>query len=497
MGRARVLAAAAVLVVVGACAAPSEPLVRFPTGAGDVVSTAPPDAVGPIRFREGRMVDAEGRVVLVHGINSVRKSDPFYSPLEDGWLGPADFDLFARSGLNGVRLGVWADALMPEPGVIDQDYLDHVTDTVDAIAAHGMWVLLDFHQDVFSGMPAWATLPAAAGLSTDPPALLEPIGWAASYFSPRSQQQWEDWWANATLPSGRGVVDAFGDGIAAVAERFAGNPNVLGLELLNEPFPSGSQVGNCLAGSCPALDALVTARWTELTNRARAAAPNLPIWWEPIMLSFFTPEQRLSTAGVAPTPATGDRQIGLSFHTYCLGTDGGKPVEPSVGELALCRPVFDAAFDRAGHEAASLGGAPAMLTEFGASASPLNATTPARLADDHLMSWLHWHYPSGATASGLGTEVVETQLVRTYAQATAGTPLSQRYDPATGAFTFRYRPDRSITAPTSIVVPARPYPDGYVVHVSGGSVTSEPNAGRLTVEPDATSTEVTVTVARA
>ena len=161
--------------------------------------------------------------------------------------------------------------------------------------------------------------------------------------------------------------------------------------------------------------------------------------------------------------------------------------------------MFGAAFDRAERQSAAWGGAPAILTEFGASAAPLNATTPARLADEHLMSWLHWHYPSGATggAGGLGTEVVETQLVRTYAQATAGTPVRQKFDPATGAFTFRYRPDRTITAPTSIVVPSRAYPDGYVVDGAGGEATSAPNSGRLTVEPDATSTEVTVTVARA
>ena len=241
MGRARGWAAAVALVLsIGACAVPSEPLVRFPTGVGGVVSTAPPDVVGPISFRGRDLVDATGRVVLIHGVNSVRKSAPWYSPLEDGWLGPADFELFARSGLNGIRLGVWADALMPEVGEIDEAYLDQVAATVDAIEAAGMWVLLDFHQDVFSGMPDWATLPGTAALSPEPPELLQPIGWAAEYFSDRSLQQWEDWWANATLPSGRPVVDAFGDGIAAVAERFADEPTVIGVELLNEPFPSGS-----------------------------------------------------------------------------------------------------------------------------------------------------------------------------------------------------------------------------------------------------------------
>jgi endoglycosylceramidase len=295
------------------------------------------------------------------------------------------------------------------------------------------------------------------------------------------------------LPAGGGVVDAFGDGIAAVAARLADRPEVMGIELLNEPFPSGSQLGSCLAGWCPALDALVSERWTALTNRVRAVAPSLPVWWEPVTLSFFTPLQHLVDDGVTAGPD--GRQVGLSFHTYCLGTDGGAPTEPSAGELAFCRPVFAAAFDRA-EQQISAWDAPGMLTEFGASASPLNVTTPATLADDHLMSWFHWHYPSGATASGLGTEVVETQLVRTYAQATAGTPLSQRFDPATGAFTFRYRPDRSITAPTSISVPGRAYPDGYVAEVRGGTVTSSPDAGRVTVEPDATSDEVSVHVTR-
>jgi endoglycosylceramidase len=92
--------------------------------------------------------------------------------------------------------------------------------------------------------------------------------------------------------------------------------------------------------------------------------------------------------------------------------------------------------------------------------------------------------------------VVETQLVRPYAQATAGEPLAQRYDPATGDFTFRFRPDRTISSPTSIAVPGRAYPDGYDAEITGGATTSPADAGRLTVEPDASSTEVVVHMTR-
>ena len=134
--------------------------------------------------------------------------------------------------------------------------------------------------------------------------------------------------------------------------------------------------------------------------------------------------------------------------------------------------------------------APAILGEFGASSSPLNATGAANLADEHLVSWLHWHHP------GAAPEVVRTQLVRAYAQATAGTPTLQKFDPTTGDFEFRFVPDHSVTAPTSIVLPAVQYPDGYTATVVGGSVTSAADAGRLTVIADPGAAEVVVRVRR-
>jgi endoglycosylceramidase len=478
------------LVVLSACA--PQPLVHLNETATSAVSTPTPDVVGPLQLRGTQLVDALGRVVIIHGVNSVDKSAPYISPLTNGWLGPDDLDYLAQAGFNGIRLGVWSASLEPEPGVIDQDYLDQVEATVDALAARHMWVLLDFHQDVFSGLPSWATLPDAASLSDTAPPLISFIGWSAQYFSDKSLQQWTDWWNNAALPSGRGVVDAFGDGVAAVADRFKDNPNVMGVELLNEPFPGGKQVDNCLSGSCPAQDAQLSARFAELTNRVRAVAPTMPVWWEPIALGPVNPTQHMSIAAVTPGP-NGD-QVGLSFHSYCLDTDGGKPTEPPPAEVALCQQVFQKAFDNAGKTSTSWN-APAMLTEFGASSSPLNATGPTELADQHLTSWLHWHFPFGS-AGGRAPDVVESQLERAYAEATAGSPVSQSFDPSTGDFTFVYHPDSSITAPTSIVIPPRQYIDGYTAAVTGGTVTSAANSGTLTVAADPGATTVTVHVTR-
>jgi endoglycosylceramidase len=465
----------AIVTTATACAVPAT--ARFPSGAGGVVSVAPPDMAGPLHLRGRQLVDAEGRVVLIHGINSVNKAAPFISPLGEGWLGPDELERLRAEGMNGVRLGVWAAGLLPEPGAIDHDYLDDVAEVVDALDDAGFWVLLDFHQDVFWGMPTWATTATAAAASDEPSPLLSWIGWAAAYTTERSNRQWQDWWSDVEIVPGKGVQELYADGVAAVAARFADAPNVVGIDLLNEPYP-GADLFQCLQ-SCPGRYQQVASAFTGLTDAVRAVAPQMPVWWEPFTLGPPFP-------GVAD-PGEG---IGLSFHTYCLHTDGGTPVAPSPAEQALCDGVYDAAFDGA-TAVSRRWDAPAMLTEFGASQSPLNATGGAARADEQLISWFHWHgtddYP----------EVVRTQLLRTYAQATAGTPTRQHFEPATGAYELRYLPDHTVDAPTSIVVPGAHHPDGYEVTVTGGTVTSPPDAGRLTVVADPGSAEVVVRVRRA
>ena len=74
-----------------------------------------------------------------------------------------------RIGIRGV--GSLANTLI-EPSVAVTDAARYVawTDSrngndeiyVARLSAAGVWVLLDFHQDVFEGMPTWATTPAAA-----------------------------------------------------------------------------------------------------------------------------------------------------------------------------------------------------------------------------------------------------------------------------------------------------------------------------------------------
>ncbi len=61
--------------------------------------------------------------------------------------------------------------------------------------------------------------------------------------------------------------------------------------------------------------------------------------------------------------------------------------------------------------------------------------------------------------------------MRTYPQATAGTPTQVSYDATTGRFSMTYTPKLSIKQPTQIFVSPLTSPHGYDVSVAGGTAT--------------------------
>lgn len=487
-----------VLGLVAACAPPPE-LVPFPEPASPVVSSVAPDTVGPLRMRGADLVDAQGRVVLIHGINSVRKDWPYISTTEPGYLGPMDLEFLRNSGFNAVRLGVSYARTMPTPGVIDQGYLDDVVAMVDLLAAQGLWVQLDYHQDVFHQMPDWATPADAVDLSDETPPLLSFIGWAGRYLSDKSQRQWNSFLAGEPIVGGRSVAAVLGDAAAALATRVANKDHVIGIELLNEPV-AGSEIITCIFDGCPASDQLLIERYQEIAAPIRAVAPELPLWIEPFAPTGYAAFPMMPPLAVAPT--SDGAQVGLAWHLYCKDTDGGRPVASEEPLVSLCANRMVNGFEAGRNQAARLGapaGAPVprLLNEFGASWDPLDVTLAMPLADEQFVSWMFWHmYRATSPYDTVIPDVVESQIVRPYPQATAGTPGTLSYDPASGAFSYSYAPDASIAAPTSIVVPARAYPNGYTATAANGTITSAAQSGRLTVVPDGSGQPITVKLAR-
>ncbi|MCX7427672.1 MAG: cellulase family glycosylhydrolase [Planctomycetia bacterium] len=101
----------------------------------------------PLTVRGAAFRDAHGRQVILSGINLVDKEP------KDGFnvaKGPQQFAQLRAWGFNCVRLGiVWA-GVEPEPGRYDEAYLAQVDKAIQWAAQHGIYVILDMHQDLYS-----------------------------------------------------------------------------------------------------------------------------------------------------------------------------------------------------------------------------------------------------------------------------------------------------------------------------------------------------------
>jgi endoglycosylceramidase len=435
----------------------------------------------------GRWItDAQGRVVNLHGINMVYKRPP-YAPDAVGF-GDDDAAFLASEGFNAVRLGVIYSAVEPSPGVYDDAYLGRIRATVDTLAAHGIVALLDFHQDMYNerfqgeGWPDWAVIDD--GLPAEPKS-----GFPANYLlMPALQRAFDHFFADDG-----GLQDHYAAAWAHVARRFRDAPNLLGYELLNEPWP-GSSWQDCINPTgCAADDARLEAFDKRVLAAIRTADPRGLVWHEPYVL--------FNQGAGTSVKALGDANVGFSFHDYCL------TAEQPGSEIPCARSddlVFQHALDRVASTKEAL-----LLTEFGANDAKSVLLPMVERADRNMVSWTEWHYCGcdDPTTSGPGAKqaivldpakpptgdnlktVTLDQLVRPYPQVVAGTPESWSY--ADGTFRARWTARRGSS---DIALPARVYPKGYAAQVQGGSITSAKGARVLRVRACSGSPEVAVTV---
>jgi endoglycosylceramidase len=444
----------------------------------------------------GRWItDAQGRVVNLHGINMVYKRAP-YAPDATGF-GDDDAAFLAAEGFNAVRLGVIYKAVEPEPGVYDDAYLDRIRSTVDVLAAHGVVALLDFHQDMYNerfqgeGWPDWAVMDD--GLPAQPAS-----GFPNNYLlMPALQHAFDHFFANDGA-----LQDRYAAAWAHVAARFRDAPNVLGYDLLNEPWP-GSTWQDCINPTgCPANDAKLEAFDRRVLTAIRAVDPSGLVWHEPFVL--------FNQGAGTSVKALDDPNVGFSFHDYCLSAEQPHSDQACAKSDDL---VFQHALDRVASTKEAL-----LLTEFGATEAKSVLTPMVERADRTMVSWTEWHYCGcdDPTTSGPGDKqaivldpakppagdnlnaVTLDQLVRPYPQVVAGTPESWSY--ADGTFAARWStvgPDgRAATGDSEIVVPARAYPAGYAAQVQGGSIVSAKGDRQLRVAACTGVPEVAVTVTR-
>ena len=297
----------------------------------------------PLQTRDRRFVDTAGREVLLRGAN--------VNSLGEYWagrpgLGPtiplteADYDEMAARGFSVVRLLISWSRVEPVRDAIDEAYLDQVSAVVDELAAHGIYSVIDMHQDAYTaflftedpascppgttpakgwdGAPAWAVL--SDGLSTCETG-------SGRNSSPAVLRAWNNFYDNVD-----GIRDEFAEAWGAVAARFAGRPEVAGYDLLNEP-----ETSRPAAELAPRYQQLI-ADVVAVIRAAEAGAPfDHIVFVEPTIQSanpygFVFPDPTASGVGT--------ENISLSVHNYaesiCCGTieglnDGIEAVAASLG----------------------------------------------------------------------------------------------------------------------------------------------------------------------
>ncbi|HEY4333365.1 MAG TPA: hypothetical protein VGM78_12370, partial [Ilumatobacteraceae bacterium] len=138
------------------------------TAAARSITTPPEPAsatiatpVQPIGHAGRWLVDAHGRVLLIHGVNVSMKGSLAQSRAYD--FGANDAAYLAANGFNAVRLTVERYDVEPSPGHFDTTYLRFIRHIVTTLNRHHILTLIDFHQDEFgpvfrdNGYPAWMT----------------------------------------------------------------------------------------------------------------------------------------------------------------------------------------------------------------------------------------------------------------------------------------------------------------------------------------------------
>jgi len=346
----------AVLAVASACSdAPStsgtDPL-RLPA------LHAEPDAAAG-----GRIVDSEGREVLLRGVN-VNALAEYWASSEFPTtfaFGADDAEAIAGVGWNVVRLLLSWSRVEPAPGVYDEVYLDQAADVVRLLAALGVYAIVDLHQDAWGatlaaradeqcpttqtpalgwdGAPGWATLDGGAARCT-----------AAGIreTSPAVVAAFNAFWADAPGPDGIGIRTRYARMLGHVAGRFARDPAVAGYDLMNEPNAFNASAQQQLVAMYA--DALREIRAAE---QAAGGFPHLVV---------FEPGALWSATGRgAPPDFARDRDVVYGPHIYTGG----------ISAAPLTRANFVIARD----EAALFGGAPVLVGEWGS--GPDRAENPA------------------------------------------------------------------------------------------------------------------------
>lgn len=451
------------------------PLVVALAACSHSASSPPPPQQQPSSWHVsgGFVRDPQGRAVVMRGVNmsGQNKSAPYL-----GSQTADDYQRVRRSfGMNAVRfLLLWA-AIEPQPGQYDDAYLDKVAERMKWATDADLLVVLDMHRDVYGegfasgggdGAPRW-TCDASnyAGFTrTDP--------WALENLEAGVVACDDGFWSSDDLQS------HYAEAWRRVAARLAGYDAIVGFDPMNEPYWGSHSILGFEQD-------LLEPMYERVVPIVRSAAPH----W----VAFVEPSSSRNLGGTTrlTTPSFGD--FAYAPHSYDRDAESGKGFAPAQRGAILSNVASLA------QEANALGGA-LWIGEYGGTAKSPGIveymTAQYDAAGAVAASSMYWDYARGGYGmlayDGSDAQPLDATLVRPYPERVAGDPVSWSWDDATSTFTFTYRADANVSAPTVLSVPARLYPKGF--HVDCGGCANEVDGASLLVTSPPTGDPAVVVV---
>jgi endoglycosylceramidase len=476
--------AAAAFVACGTSGNPAGPgdggAAEAAADAGLPPCTSPEFEGSPLAVHCNALVDAQGRTVLLHGLNA-RVAGVFDVTFTDGRaplqtipvFGAADAARIRQLGFDALRLAVNWSGIEPNDGAgFVESYLDQVAAVVDACRAADVLVLVDFHQDDYSkeigedGAPYWAIQPPPSMVHGGPLGPLNPM-------PPDVINAYQTFFG--TSAEGATLRARFAAMAAHVAARFAGDDHVLGFELYNEPLTD---------------EADLLAFDQQILQAIRGAAPNKLVLFEPVVTR--------NEVDVAPI-GQGSLGAGTVYapHVYTFAFTGDPATFMNLTKEELERSNDSARAEADGWQA------PLVITEWGFDPGNVAYANYVRwqqeLQDQNLASAFYWLWKeygtgswgfydfdadAGALAGGTERAAVVAAMSRVRLERAAGRLVSVAYDEGAKAFTATFVGDAAVTAPNVVSIGATAgfasfaaTCDGAPVQTTGASLVSLPCGG--------------------
>ncbi|MBN4059150.1 cellulase family glycosylhydrolase [Endomicrobium sp. AH-315-J14] len=413
---------------------------------------------GTLKAEGTRLVDEHGRTVLLRGVNAGGRSKfAPYMPFEfDEQSFASAVDTYAaraRSyGFTALRVPFTWAAMEPEEGKDDEVFLKRYDALLDAAWKHGMWTIVDFHQDIYAeslcgdGFPDW-TLEDPGEPHHDCP------GWFTKYAGDDDVKAGFDaLWTDET-----GVRTGLGAMWDRMVDRHAERAGVIGYEIINEPH--GGSMKHAVWE-----ETVLSPFYSEMIARMQERDADALVFFDASGLAATQP-------GTDMTRPEGDNIV-FAPHFYDPGALFGWGVNEDVMTPLSIWAEVGKEWDL-----------PVLLGEFGIVADHEDAEAHAGRQFDALdalgMHGTWWEYSASdelwnsenlSLIKGDGSDngPMHRGIVRPVMRALSGTMSNLSWDAATARWLIEF--DAEPDGISEIVMPSRLYGEGVRIGAEGACV---------------------------